>query len=93
MRYWISWYTAEEDPDNLPFEAWITGERVNADFSTHSVSMVAVIDAESEQAAYNLAREYYPDLEERFCNQVADDFEPGSRFPKYDSDHHDDTSS
>lgn len=82
MRFWVSWYTAEEDPENLPFDAWVTGERVNEDFSTHSVSMCAVIDAESQQAAYDLARQYYPDLEERFCTPKADDFLPGDRFPK-----------
>lgn len=81
MRFWISWYS-KEDPENVPFHAWETGERVNADFSTRDYSICAVIDAESEQAAYDLARQYYPDLEERFCTPKADDFQPGDRFPK-----------
>ena len=81
MRFWISWYS-KEDPQDLPFEAWETGERVNADFSTHSYSICAVIDAESEEVAYTLARQHYPDLEERFCTPKEDDFQPGNRFPK-----------
>jgi hypothetical protein len=80
--FWISWYTALDDPESLPFDAWITGERVNPDFSTHSVSICAVIKAETEEDAYNEARKYYPDLEERFCSEQTDDFEPGDRFPK-----------
>lgn len=84
MRYWISWWSKKE-PENLPFDAWVSGERVNWDFTTDSYSICAVIDAESEQAAYDLARQYYPDLEERFCIPKPDDFQPGDRFQKKDA--------
>jgi hypothetical protein len=43
-------------------------------------SLCAVIDAESEDAVWQLVQKHFPDFSQRFCEKRAPDFTPGSRF-------------
>lgn len=79
MRFWTSWYTTDDSHD-FPVEYWITGETMAWDDEPVEFTCCAVVEAESEEAAYALVQQYAPDFRERFCEQVADDWQPGSRF-------------
>jgi len=80
QRYWVSWWTAESYwyGSNGP-GAYVTGYRdVNG---IDQKSLVHWIDAQSEADVWEAVRQFYPDAEERFCDEVPDDFRPGDRFP------------
>lgn len=82
-RFWISWYGGSDGDCRpivypIPFPWWCSGER----FHEPCFSICAVIDAENEELAYEEAKEYWPELEERFCNPRPNEWMPdSSRFP------------
>jgi hypothetical protein len=43
-------------------------------------SLCAVIDAESEDAVWELVSKHFPDYCQRFCEEKEENFTPGSRF-------------
>lgn len=82
-RYWISWwstYMLKADAD-IGYKAWITGYK-NVLADVPDTSYVAVIDAPSEEAAWEMVKKTFPDYEERFCTEKEPDFYPPvDRFP------------
>ena len=75
-RFWISWYSKLE-PENIPFKAWITGETMD---EPPAFTYVADVQAESQEAAFTNIAELFPDYKERFCSEVAEDWQPSDRF-------------
>lgn len=49
-------------------------------FAKDDCSICAVIDAENEDAVWDLVEKYFPDYEQRFAEIKPDDYTPGSRF-------------
>lgn len=86
QRFWVSWYGGS-DGDCRPnyiagqppaFSWWCAGLRNEEP----EWCICAVIDAEDETAAYELARQYWPELVERFCEARDASWTPEpSRFP------------
>lgn len=76
-KFWISWWTDVCEVDGIPFEYWITGYRGDAD----TCSICAIINTNSEDQAWEIVGKYFPDYEERFCDEKGLDFNPGDRFP------------
>lgn len=80
-RFWCSFW-AGDGSDMRPiyttvppdFHWWCSGEREQN--PPHSIC--CVIDSESEAAAYSVARKFWPELEERFCEPKAPGFMPES---------------
>lgn len=78
-RFWISFW-AGDGSDMRPiytktppdFHWWCSGER--DEDPPHSIC--CVIDAPSEDAAYDLARVFWPELEPRFCEERDPDWMP-----------------
>jgi hypothetical protein len=50
------------------------------DFERDECSLVAVIDAKSEDAVWLLVKKHFPDFKERFCVLRDRDFVPGNKF-------------
>jgi hypothetical protein len=90
-RFWISWWDTSTEPgQHLPVGTfahfWVSGQRMD-DVGAHS--MVALIDAENEDAAWALADVMYPGAsssERRFSNEKPLDYTPGDRFPIREED-------
>ena len=82
MRFWISWWGGKDDDcrplrDDESTPAWAcSGQRV----PEPCFSICAVIDAESEEKAWEIVLEYWPEAVERFCNEKPGDWLPGDRF-------------
>lgn len=75
-RWWVSWWTSQ---DRVPgFTAWISGARFTAEGTQQS--MCALVDAPSEDVVWQMVADYYPDYEQRFCNERTGDWKPGDRF-------------
>ncbi len=77
-RFWISWVAGEADDCRpvsapAPFRWWCTGSLTDG-----RSTICAVMDAESEEAAYEEARKWWPELEPRFCLEKAADYMPSS---------------
>ena len=84
-RHWASWwsgYYQSEGCTKPPYTTWVSGERDRTNDDTKSdFSFCAVMVAHSADQCEAAIKRHYPDYEMRFCNEVADDFMPGSRFP------------
>lgn len=79
MKYWTSWYTSAQH--DFPTEYWVTGETMDEPVM---YTCCAVIEAEDEMAAYGVVAEYAPDWKPRFCEEVAQDWQPNpNRFPPH----------
>lgn len=84
-RFWVSWWS-ERDTVKTPFDCWVTGSRCSNkpgldafdDDNWTSHSRVALIDAGSEDEVWEGIARYFPDLEQRFCEPVAADYDPSS---------------
>ena len=84
-RYWISWYQPTEDyrPLKWPLPKeilgwWCSGLRCSDDAST----LVAWVEAESNESAEKLIKKYWPEAKEwRFNDEVELDWKPNDRFP------------
>jgi len=101
QRWWVSWwsgYYADEGCTEPPFQVWISGYRDRDNAPEHcptcgldtkrdrdECSICAVIDAESEKQIWEVVAKHFPDYEERFCTPKEQDFEPGDRFPGFES--------
>lgn len=86
-RFWVSWwsgYYEDEGCTQPPFQLWISGERSRADDLTE-ISIVSVIDAESEEQIWGAVKKHFPDMQPRFCEQTAPDYKPGKRFPGFEN--------
>jgi len=87
-RFWVSWWSSyhiKMGCTKPPFQAWISGERGwNEEWhDSAEVSLVAVIDAESEAQIWEGVKKHFPDYDPRFCDEVADDWQPNDRFPDF----------
>ena len=83
-RFWISWWTQKEDPTivQTDFDFWLGGER--GDEPDVYYLLLAVIEAPDEKQAYRRIQKYFPDYEERFCQEVEKERIPEpSRFPGF----------
>lgn len=79
--WWMSWYTQQADPDDLPFECRCTGETVHDPVPW--ATMVAEIDAPTREEAFALVQKYYPDALHRM-SRARDKAQPLSdRFPRH----------
>lgn len=82
MRFWMSWWAGDgkdmrpvRDDDSVP--PWAcSGEREQ----DPRYSICAVVEADSEEGAWNKVLPLWPEAEQRFCNHVADDYAPSDRF-------------
>lgn len=84
MRFWLSWHQPGEDfrPLAYPPNAAILGWWLSGRDANDVATLCALVTAEDETAAKQAVRIDWPEAERwRFCNQVADDFLPGDRFP------------
>lgn len=77
-RFWISWYSKLE-PENTPFDCWITGETMD---EPPAFTYVGDIQAESENDAFNQVGVIFSDWKYRFCDEIAADWQPSDRFQK-----------
>lgn len=75
-RFWVSWWSAIEAPAG-ELKAWLTGQRFDA---PERFSYCALIDAESEAAAWAHVRECCGDYLRRFILEKPADWTPGERF-------------
>ena len=77
-RFWVSWYQPSEITDaDFPgrIKSWVTGIRCSDEAHT----VVALVDAESEQALWEtLFKCVGNHIEERFCSQVPNNWTPNS---------------
>lgn len=84
--FWISWYQPGEDyrPPKWPLPKsflgyWCSGEAFDGSYST----LCAHVKAKDESAAKSLIAASWPDHGDfRFCEEKAEGWTPGSRFPK-----------
>jgi len=77
-RFWASWWSGDPLNEETPFRWWDTGHR----FGVRDTSYVGLIDAESEEALWQLVGQYFPDNERRFISVKPDNWEPSTdRFP------------
>jgi len=75
--YWLSWY---HDPEDGPFELhtpwWISGYTVDVELHHQKEVVVAAVQAESVDDAWNVVRAAYDTspthLEKRFCDPLED---------------------
>lgn len=85
MRFWIGWNEPGDDPRPtawpLPplIHYWISGE------GDGYHTLCAVVDAASEAAAKDLIDSLWYPTDWRFCQEKADTWRPGERFPWPDS--------
>lgn len=78
MRFWIGWYGGDvgdcrpiRDDDGTP--AWAcTGEDIGGLY----YSFCAVVDASSEEAAWEVVLSYWPEAQRRFCEQRSQSWLP-----------------
>jgi len=77
MRFWVSWWTANEV--ETPFQYWVSGFDGN-----DRMSLCAVIDAPDSNKIEEKLSELYPDMKMRFCEARPSDYVPGDRFPGFD---------
>ena len=94
-RYWISFVSgnyADERCTAPPFQFWETGTMDRRDhlpqaFESGSekddLTLCALVEAEGERQIWEAVKKHFPDYEERFCNEVEHDYEPGERFPDF----------
>jgi hypothetical protein len=75
-RFWISWYSKLE-PDNIPFKCWITGETMD---EPPAYTYCSLMDAESEEDAFDKVFQLFPDYTYRFCEEKPSDWQLGDRF-------------
>jgi hypothetical protein len=89
IRHWVSWWSGNYQDEGCtapPFQVWVSGSRFrDTNDDRDEQSLCAVIDADSEQAIKETVAKHYPDYEMRFCNPVADDFQPSNRFPGFEN--------
>ena len=88
LKFWIS--GSRPRPNNglsdlsysiyLKIEDEDAAEEFIEKYARDDVSICAVIDAECEEDVWDLVAKHFPDFETRFCEHVADDYKPGSRF-------------
>ncbi len=89
-RFWVSWWS-ESEPEMVfavPFDYWVTGYRCSNkpglgafdDGNWGSASHCALIDATSEEEIWAAIAKFFPDYEERFCEEKPSDYNPGDRF-------------
>ena len=86
-RYWLSWYEKSEDHRPLKYPPgknilgwWCSGYRGDGESKT----MVALVKAGSESIAWLHVERDWPQpqgMEQRFCNEVSDNWRPSDRFP------------
>lgn len=88
MRFWISWVQKTEDyrPINYPPNSAILGWWKSGIDSNDRAILCACVEAESQDAAEKALCIEWPENERssRFFDQVADDYQPGDRFPQSD---------
>lgn len=80
-RYWVSWWTPLGEYDDLadvPFECWVSGSRGSDEDERQSI--VAMIDAESEEQIWARIDQLFPACEHRFCSPQKSDAVPNNRF-------------
>lgn len=97
MRYWVSWVSGnyiDEGCTAPPFQFWLSGQR---DRRSHlpqtwddgeekdDCNLCAVIDADSEDQIWPVVAKHFPDYEQRFCNEVEVDYQPGDRFMNFEN--------
>lgn len=74
-RFWVSWYSMVEDPQTA-YDYYLSGEEVGRRYI-----YCALLDSPDEAALWRALRAHFPDLEERFCDEKPEGWEPGDRFP------------
>ena len=89
-RYWVSWWSGlyeDEGCSKPPFQVWVSGyrERRSGAKDQDECSMCAVIESDSKDEIWEVVEKYYPDYEERFCEERESDFVPGDRFPGFEN--------
>ena len=87
MRFWLSWYEESEDyrPLTFPPNEAILGWWCSGYCSDDSSTIVALVEAGSEEAAWKAVRLDWPEaVRERFCEAREDSYLPGDRFPLSD---------
>lgn len=77
-RFWASWYS-EQEPDDIPFQFWITGQTMN---EPPAWTYTALFDVESEEKAWEQVASVFSDYQERFISEKDADWQPGDRFEK-----------
>jgi hypothetical protein len=90
-RFWISWWQPGEDhrplgypPNESILGWWCSGSR-DAGPDRQERSVCAVVKAASEYDARMAVLRDWPEATDwRFCNEEADDYRPGDRFPLSD---------
>ena len=79
-RFWISWYSKLEpeiEVEKIPFKYWDTGQTMD---EPPAITYCSLMEAESEEDAFNKVSELFPDYRYRFCDEKPDDWQPGDRF-------------
>lgn len=83
QRFWVSWWGGDGEDcrpvvDAPPFQWWVSGDR-DGD-PPHSIC--AVLDAGTEEAAWRLVTQYWPEAERRFAVIKEPGWQPDpGRFP------------
>lgn len=86
-RFWMSWYQPTEDHRPLAFPPnaailgwWCTGYRHD-----NAATICALVQAESEEAAWDAVKKDWPEMEQRFSGEREPDYAIKSdRFPLSD---------
>lgn len=83
MRFWISWSSPSANPrkrgPRFKSAVWISGSGGFTRQESYS-NYCAVVDAPSEEAAWETVEKTYRILGRRFCEEKPDDWSPGGRF-------------
>ena len=94
-KYWISFYSgyySDEGCSKPPFQVWISGVSSRRShlpqFDFHfqkkdDCSICALVEANSIDEIWKSVKKHFPDYEERFCDEVGDDYKPSDRFPDF----------
>ena len=83
MRFWIKWWAGVngdfrpvKDDENLPAWEAHSGERLEEP----SYALVGVVDAESQDAAWERVLEYWPEAELETCEEKPSDWIPSDDY-------------
>lgn len=84
-RYWVSWYSHFYESyghRSVSFPFWISGETMDEDENgVNRVTIVGLVEVESEETIWQHVGECMPDYEVRFCEERDSNWFPGDRFP------------
>lgn len=96
-RYWVSWTTGnyiDEGCTAPPFQFWLSAQSARRAHLPQTwpdgeekddCSLCAMIDAPNEEAIWTVIAKHFPDYEQRFISERADDAKPGDRFLDFEN--------